>query len=146
MSDALKAILTNVPLWSALISAIVYFVVLRDPSFPRPAIDVLVSVVIALLSALGVTGVQGVVPAVRQAQAERAINAAIANRSVTQKRTPPNSASMPAGLKAFFAYRTAVGSKTYDGKEIPMWDDLSESVKRGWAAAEAAARRLNTPE
>jgi hypothetical protein len=39
------------------------------------------------------------------------------------------------GKVAFQAYSKAVGRKTHDGKPIPEWEDLSETVRNGWEAA-----------
>lgn len=36
---------------------------------------------------------------------------------------------------AFDAYRVAVGGKTYDGKPIPEFAEVSASVQNGWIAA-----------
>jgi hypothetical protein len=48
------------------------------------------------------------------------------------------------GQIAFEAYSKAMGGKTYDGKAIPWWSDLSEEVQAGWeAAAKAVARNTD---
>ena len=41
---------------------------------------------------------------------------------------------------AFAAYTSAVGGVTYDGKPIPGWDLLTDTVRAGWRAAALAAR------
>lgn len=43
------------------------------------------------------------------------------------------------GQIAFEAYSKAMQHKTYDGKPIPHWAELSEAVRNGW---EAAARAI----
>lgn len=39
------------------------------------------------------------------------------------------------GQIAFEAYSKAMQGKTYDGKPIPHWSELSEAVRDGWRAA-----------
>lgn len=137
MSDAVLAIVRSPTLWSAVIATVVYVVMLRDPSFPKPLLDLYVGIVIAFLSALGITGVVGVVPAVRQAQAARKILAAIASR----RAIPSNDKRILAsGQRAFEAYAAFTGGQTYDGKPIPNWPDLSPKIRDAWAFAEAAAK------
>jgi hypothetical protein len=51
------------------------------------------------------------------------------------------------GKIAFDAYAEAVGGKTYDGKPIPKWDDLSINIqqawnKAAWAVMDEVNRRL----
>lgn len=36
------------------------------------------------------------------------------------------------GQIAFEAYKEDLEGKTYDGKQIPNWEDLGERVKHGW--------------
>lgn len=40
--------------------------------------------------------------------------------------------------KAFEAYSQEVGGKTYDGKPIPPWESLTDTVKNGWRAVVSA--------
>lgn len=42
------------------------------------------------------------------------------------------------GEVAFDAYNTAVGGKTWDGKPIPPWAEVSTKVKIGWQRAARA--------
>jgi len=42
------------------------------------------------------------------------------------------------GQIAFEAYNEAVGGKTWDGKPIPAWQDVSEKVRNGWNKAAVA--------
>lgn len=43
---------------------------------------------------------------------------------------------------AFDAYSKAVGGKTFDGRPIPQWEDVGETVRAGWiAAANAVVER-----
>lgn len=45
---------------------------------------------------------------------------------------------------AYEAYGVAVGGKTWDGKDIPDWDDLQDRQRDGWrAAAQAAVARAD---
>lgn len=50
--------------------------------------------------------------------------------------------SMSLGEVAFSAYRASVGGKTYDGKPIPAWAELSEPIRQAWQAAAVAARSV----
>lgn len=45
------------------------------------------------------------------------------------------------GQIAFEAYAKKMNWKTYDGKAIPWWKDLSDEVKQGWEAAAAAVAK-----
>ena len=121
-------------------TAIIATVLAIKPDFPINLITVWLGVASAILAAIGIVGVTGVIPKVAQAKAVREINARMASRGDMQGRGQAGAAGTPAGVKAFFAYRTAVGNKTHDGKDIPMWDDLTDTVRHGWAAAEAAGR------
>lgn len=40
---------------------------------------------------------------------------------------------------AFEAYNTAAGGKTWDGKDIPPFDEVGEKVQANWIAAVKAA-------
>ena len=42
------------------------------------------------------------------------------------------------GLIAFEAYKKKVGGKTYDGKDMPNWSDVGQSVQDGWRHAAVA--------
>lgn len=42
---------------------------------------------------------------------------------------------MELGKVAFDAYSRTVGRVTYDGKQIPAWDGLTDIVRAGWAHA-----------
>lgn len=46
----------------------------------------------------------------------------------------------------FEAYAAAVGGITYDGKPIPKWDDLTQTVRDGWAAGAAAVIESYDPD
>jgi hypothetical protein len=46
------------------------------------------------------------------------------------------------GRIAFRAYKARVGNATHDGRQIPDWDELGESIQRGWMAAAEAAITL----
>lgn len=41
---------------------------------------------------------------------------------------------------AYLAYAASVGWKSVSGDELPLWDALTEPVKRGWRAAANAAK------
>lgn len=43
-----------------------------------------------------------------------------------------------AGRQAYEAYGRQVGGKTYDGRDIPAWDDLRDAIRGGWQAAALA--------
>lgn len=45
------------------------------------------------------------------------------------------------GRIAFEAYSRAMNGKTYDGKPIPKWEDLSEAVREGWRQATIAVQQ-----
>ena len=42
------------------------------------------------------------------------------------------------GQRAYEGYAAETGNKTYDGREMPAWRDLGESVQRAWIAAARA--------
>lgn len=42
------------------------------------------------------------------------------------------------GQIAFEAYSKSMGGKTYDGKDIPHWEDISPKVQEAWGAAASA--------
>lgn len=42
------------------------------------------------------------------------------------------------GLIAFQAYNDQVGGKTFDGKDIPKWEEVGKKVQDGWRAAAVA--------
>ena len=39
------------------------------------------------------------------------------------------------GRIGFEAYSVSVGGKTYDGKDIPKWEDVGQRVQDAWRAA-----------
>ncbi len=43
------------------------------------------------------------------------------------------------GRAAFEAYSESTGGLTYDGKEIPSWEGLTEAIRLAWVAAGHAA-------
>lgn len=45
------------------------------------------------------------------------------------------------GQIAFEAYSKSMGWKTYDGKDIPQWENLSSEVQKAWGAAARAIAR-----
>lgn len=45
------------------------------------------------------------------------------------------------GKRAFAVYTVTVGGKTYDGKDIPSWDSLTELVQEGWMMAAFAVEK-----
>lgn len=122
--DTLKAAGKNGALWTAIIAGVVGTVLYLRPDFPRELLGLYVAIVVALLTALGVRGVTGVPVATRNLQARRARGFSPAEP----------------GQVAFEAYAKAVRMKTFDGKPIPKWNDLSGSVQNGWAEAEKASR------
>lgn len=42
------------------------------------------------------------------------------------------------GQIAFEAYSQSTGGKTYDGRDIPTWDELTERIQQAWEAAAQA--------
>jgi len=44
------------------------------------------------------------------------------------------------GQDAFEAYKDSVSGVTYDARPIPDWENLSDSVRRGWDAAALKVR------
>lgn len=71
MSDYAKAVLKSPAVWSALFTAIVATVLVIRPDFPRELLVLWLGVASAILAALGIVGVNGVVPYVRDARALR---------------------------------------------------------------------------
>lgn len=122
MSDYLKAGLKNGPMWTAVILFAVAVLKYARPDIPEGLIYLGAGVLVAILIAFGVKGIQPIGTVARQ----------ISNRSLT-----PKSMADP-GQRAFEAYRKAVGGKTYDGKPIPDWNTVTPIVRRGWEAAEFA--------
>ncbi len=39
------------------------------------------------------------------------------------------------GQIAYEAYAKSTGGKTYDGRDMPKWDDLPEAIRTAWRAA-----------
>lgn len=128
MSDALKAILTSGPLWTALIAAVVGTVLLRDPTIPQPTIDLYVAVVVALLGALGVKGVEGI----------RTRAASIAASRIASDVSVRVGATMELGQVAFEVYTQMTRRVMRGAAGQPEWADLSESQKKAWNAAASA--------
>lgn len=42
------------------------------------------------------------------------------------------------GEKAYRAYGESTGGKTFDGRDMPSWDDLGERIQAAWCAAAQA--------
>ena len=40
--------------------------------------------------------------------------------------------------KAYSAYGESTGGKTFDGRDMPKWDDLGERIQAAWCAAAQA--------
>lgn len=53
---------------------------------------------------------------------------------------------MTYGETAYRAYAEETGGKTYDGREMPAWADLGESVQQAWVAAAHAIRNRTLTE
>lgn len=45
------------------------------------------------------------------------------------------------GRIAFQAYSDEMGGKTYDGKDIPKWENVGQKVQDAWRAAGVAVLR-----
>ena len=71
MSDYVRPILKSPAVWSSLATAIVATVVIIKPDFPRELLVLWLGVASAILAAVGIGGVNGVVPDVRDVRAER---------------------------------------------------------------------------
>jgi len=47
---------------------------------------------------------------------------------------------------AYAAYGEATGGRTYDGRLMPGWDDLGDTIQNAWAvAAHAVFKAVVTP-
>jgi hypothetical protein len=46
------------------------------------------------------------------------------------------------GETAYNAYARVTGGKTFDGRDMPAWEDLSSTIKAAWQAAASAAVHL----
>ena len=48
------------------------------------------------------------------------------------------------GQTAYAAYALSTGGKTYDGRDMPTWDGLTDKIREAWrcAAVEAALTYL----
>jgi hypothetical protein len=70
------------------------------------------------------------------------------DRISMQPANPPRRNSA-IGKVAFEAYTAQAGGKTHDGKPIPAWEALTDSVRASWTAAaravEADVRRPADP-
>lgn len=44
------------------------------------------------------------------------------------------------GQKAFEAYGVSTGGKTYDGKPIPTWDEITPKIREAWTASARVVR------
>jgi len=42
------------------------------------------------------------------------------------------------GKCGYEAYAKSTGGKTFDGRDMPMWEQLPENIKRAWADASKA--------
>lgn len=40
-----------------------------------------------------------------------------------------------AGKVGYEAYAKFTGGKTFDGRDMPKWDDLTENIQNAWRAA-----------
>jgi hypothetical protein len=45
------------------------------------------------------------------------------------------------GQIAYEAYSRHTGNKTFDGRDMPAWDDLNTAIRMAWQHAAEAARR-----
>lgn len=45
------------------------------------------------------------------------------------------------GERAFNAYRHIVGNLTHDGRPIPQWNDLTETIRNAWEAAATSSTK-----
>lgn len=43
------------------------------------------------------------------------------------------------GEVSYLSYARVTGGKTFDGRDMPMWQDLSEATRTAWEAAAKAA-------
>ena len=41
------------------------------------------------------------------------------------------------GKRGYEAYAVSTGGKTYDGRDMPTWDQLPERIRQAWIAAAA---------
>jgi hypothetical protein len=41
---------------------------------------------------------------------------------------------------AYAAYAKSTGGKTYDGRDMPTWDGLTDRIREAWCCAADAAR------
>ena len=48
---------------------------------------------------------------------------------------------MSLGKTGYEAYAQSTGGKTFDGRDMPLWDDLPSRVKDAWNAATVAVAR-----
>jgi hypothetical protein len=46
------------------------------------------------------------------------------------------------GQIAYEAYAKSTGGKTYDGRDMPAWDKLSERIQQAWHDAANAVMNL----
>ncbi|MFH9403247.1 hypothetical protein ACH4JS_26380 [Streptomyces sp. NPDC017638] len=50
------------------------------------------------------------------------------------------------GQVAYLAYSEATDGLTHDGRPMPAWDDLGDTVQGAWIAAAAAAAAAHTAD
>jgi hypothetical protein len=43
------------------------------------------------------------------------------------------------GQTAYAAYARSTGGKTYDGRDMPTWDSLTDAIREAWRSAASAA-------
>lgn len=49
---------------------------------------------------------------------------------------------MNVGKVAYEAYAQFTGGKTFDGREMPTWENLTDRIRSAWEAASTAAREI----
>lgn len=50
------------------------------------------------------------------------------------------------GQVGYLAYAKSTGGKTYDGRDMPGWDDLPDAIKDAWRAAATAIEGAIAPK
>ncbi len=48
------------------------------------------------------------------------------------------------GKLGYEAYASSTGGKTFDGRDMPTWEDLPERIQRAWYAAASAIIMIPT--
>jgi NTP pyrophosphatase (non-canonical NTP hydrolase) len=58
----------------------------------------------------------------------------------------PADAAMQKAKEGYEAYAAFTGGKTFDGRDMPTWENLTDRIKQAWAAAAVGMGAVQTAE